>query len=215
MTAADLGTVFVLGLLGSTHCVGMCGAFVACVSGGKGGYQFGRLATYVILGMLLGAAGMGVREAWESGGGRAVLVLCGILMVGMGLRLAGAPLPALGARWSVGPLRMVGATMRGFLASRSRFAPLGLGLLSGLLPCGLLYVALLRAAATASALEGGAVMAAFWAGTTPALLGVGILGPWMRERAPRAWPLLAGLAVIAVGVITASHGLAAPHACCQ
>lgn len=206
MSGADLGAVFLLGLLGSTHCMGMCSGFVACL-GGRGGsqalYQAGRLASYVLAGALLATLGGTARHAWDAAGGRWLLLGAGAFMGVMGIRLWMGESVAL-------PNRMIVAPLRRLLTKRSRGSAFGLGFLTGLLPCGLLYVALLRAAASARPLEGALLMAAFWLGTAPALVGVAALMPLLRSRGPRWWPRVAGVAVIALGILTASHALPTP-----
>lgn len=200
--------VAALGFLGSVHCLGMCGGLVACVPAARGRgqalYQAGRLAGYVALGALLGTVGLGARLAWNQGGGRWLMVLAAVVMIMMGLQMLGVRVPLLA---SLGAYRAVGSWMRRLLVLRGRLATFGLGLVTALLPCGLLYAALLRAAAGTGPLEGALVMASFWAGTTPALLGLGVLMPLLGGRLPAAWPRVAGAAVVVLGLLTASHAL--------
>ncbi len=183
------------GLAGSlVHCLGMCGPFalgqVAADSEHARGrygewqrlagasllpYHFGRLTTYTVLGAIGGAAtalfAATTGFAWLSA---ALLVLGALLMIlqAIGLALGNAsPLSRLVTRLAV-PVS----------ASRHPLARYALGLVLGLLPCGLLYGALAAAAGTGSTRGGAVAMLAFGVGTAPALIGVAWLGLLLRRR---------------------------------
>jgi sulfite exporter TauE/SafE len=188
--------LFLAGLSGSlAHCVGMCGPFVLSqvVSDAEGArtkaygewqrlagaalapYHFGRLTTYTALGALAGAltalftSTLGF--AWLSG---SLLVLAAGLMIAQAIGLSlgtPSPLSAVVARLAT-PLS----------TARSSAARYGLGLVLGLLPCGLVYGALAAAGGTGSASYGALAMAAFAFGTMPALVAVGWLGLVIRRR---------------------------------
>jgi sulfite exporter TauE/SafE len=189
-------SLFLAGLAGSlVHCVGMCGPFVLTQvmagaersrAGGYGEwrrlgggalapYHLGRLTTYTALGAVAGAATALFAStsgfAWLSG---TMLALAAVLMVlqALGLALgATSPLAGLLARLTA-PLS----------ASHGPAARYALGLVLGLLPCGLLYGALAAAGGTASAVGGAMAMAAFALGTVPALIAVGWAGLMVRRR---------------------------------
>lgn len=171
----------VAGLLGSPHCVGMCGGFAGAAGAP---WQAGRLAAYLALGAFAGAI---VPDAtWSA-------PLAGALLVWFAARLAGIA-PAL-------PLRLPGITRAGIWLARRRglSGRFLLGTVSGLLPCGLLWSGLALAVAAGGSLGGALVMAAFWAGTVPALATasgalrrLGRSGPWTR-RIVAAGVLAAGL----------------------
>lgn len=161
-----LGAALLTGLGGGVHCVGMCGGF-ASASASRGGswpWHLGRFTTYATLGALVGSLGISLPgPAWLPA------AIAGALVVYFALRLAGLvgtgglhfPMPkallSLGARFGRG--NSVGA----------RF---GLGLITGLLPCGLVYAALALALAAQTPLEGAAVMVVFGTGTVPLLAGL-------------------------------------------
>jgi sulfite exporter TauE/SafE len=215
--------VFLASLLGSLHCAGMCGAFVAfAVGSGRDGaagtartltaYHLGRLTTYVLLGVAAGALGaaidlggefVGVRRAAAFGAG-ALMVGFGVILLlrASGVRLPRAPLPP-------GVQRAVAAGHQ-FAASKGPIMRATLvGLFTTLLPCGWLYAFAITAAGTADPALGALVMAAFWLGTVPILTGVGVgaralLGP-LGARAPA----LTALALIGVGVFTAMDRMTA------
>jgi len=215
--------VFLASLLGSLHCAGMCGAFVAfAVGAGREdarttarsmtAYHLGRLTTYVALGVAAGALGAAIDLGGEFVGVRRVAAFgAGVLMVGFGvillLRASGVRLPR--APLPPGVQRVVGAGHR-FAATKGPLARATLvGLFTTLLPCGWLYAFAITAAGTADPLIGGGVMAAFWLGTVPILTGVGagtraLLGP-LGARAPT----LTAIALIGVGIFTAAGRLSA------
>lgn len=180
-TPLDLLAFATLGMLGgAAHCVGMCAPFVLLVSrrfgAAAGGseavaqlwYSAGRTATYVVLGALAGAAGGLVQQAGALVGlQRTTAVLAGALLVvsAGGSLIAATPFAA--------PGRVVGrVTTR--LMTRVPGHPLLLGGVLGLLPCGLLYSAVVAATTTGGAFAGGLALAAFAVGTMPALAGVAL-----------------------------------------
>ena len=206
------GSVFVAALLGSVHCAAMCGGLACFASGGtRAGlgatlaYNGGRLASYLVLGLLAGAAGAGFDRMGEIAGvARPAAIVAGFLMVVWGgataLAAAGVPMPSLRAGPRAG--RGIAAALR---AMRERPAPergLALGLLTPLLPCGWLYAFVATAAAAGAPLRGALVMAAFWAGTVPVMasLGLGLqraVGPLRRRL-----PVLTSAALVVIGLLT-------------
>lgn len=230
MNSFDLGGMFLLGLVGSTHCVGMCGGFVVCLQararapvGVAVAWHLGRLLTYAMLGALLGMVGMAVRIQWDQAGGRGALLVAGVLMALAGLVMLGlAPqgLVRLGTESAL-VRRLTSLLQRGTIP-----ASLAVGGFTGLLPCGLLYAALARAVAAETPWQGAVLMAVFGLGTAPGLVGVAFLTPLLRGRMPRWWPRLAGAAVLVMGVMTlwaaftrvpgpARHSPSAPPPCCH
>jgi len=206
VNSLDLGGMFLLGLVGSTHCVGMCGGFVVCLQARARvpvavatAWHLGRLLAYATLGALLGTVGMVVRSQWDRAGGQAALLVASAGMILAGLVLLGlAPQGLL----RVGSESLLVRRLTALLQRGTLPASLAVGGFTGLLPCGLLYAALARAVATDSPWQGATLMAAFALGTMPALAGVALLTPLLRGRMPRWWPRLAGLAVLAMGILT-------------
>lgn len=205
--------LFLAGLIGGgVHCLGMCGPFVLAQVGARldripaaemgefhrltGGallpYHLGRGTTYTLLGLLAGslAGGMSDLAQWRWLSGLLLVLAAGLFLlqaVGrLGGRGLGFPVPRLPGRWMAVLIdRPLG--WRGYL----------LGVLLGFLPCGLIYGALAAAAASGDALWGALAMGAFFIGTVPALLGLGLAGglaagQW-REMAVRFAGLLMGL----------------------
>lgn len=188
----DLLGFLTLGLLGGFgHCVGMCSPFVLFVSrryaapeAGRGAafraqlwYTLGRVVTYVLLGALAGALGGAVQLAGTLLGlQRAASVVAGALLV----LWAVAALSDLVPGFSAGG-RLFGRLAKAFHGNAPGH-PLATGLFLGLLPCGLLYSALLAAVARGGALQGSLALLLFGLGTAPALLGLSLADELLARR---------------------------------
>lgn len=209
--AAALGA----GLLGSAHCLGMCAGISGLYALNAGGrsttsnipmalaYNLGRLLSYSMLGAVVGLFGGTLVEAIPRLAGP-VRLLSGAVIVLIGLQIAFnwrllQPLESMGAVvW-----KKVSPAAKGLLPVTTAPRALLLGLLWGLLPCGLVYSMLLIAATSADAMGGALTMLAFGAGTTPAMVLTGIgalrLTQMMSRRNTR---LGAGVLIILVGLLT-------------
>jgi len=215
-----LGSAFAAGVLGSTHCVAMCGGLAAALGTQRRGtsraspllYQLGRVMSYATAGAIVGALGTVAGFAFEASLWSEVLRLgTALIVVLIGLNIA------LGSRrrgpWLSAPERFGARVWRRIapLASRLPTQPalraLTLGLLWGWLPCGLVYSVLLAAAFAGSAAAGGATMMAFGLGTLPAMLGLSYAsGRFMPPRPTLA--RLLGSVIVACGLWTASMPIA-------
>lgn len=228
MTAL-IAAVFVASLLGSMHCAGMCGAFLAfAVAGDPAGpspgrahsraalhaaYNGGRLVTYTLLGAIGGLLGAALDLGGSLAGVQnAAAVLAGAMMVGFGvvavLRIRGVRIPRLPL-----PMALRNAVARGHRAALE-WPPLtragAIGLLTTLLPCGWLYAFAITAAGTADPLYGAITMAVFWAGTLPVMLSLGIGLQSLTGSLRRRLPLLTSLLLVGVGLFTIAGRLATP-----
>jgi len=214
MTAL-LGAVALASLVGSLHCVGMCGGLVAfCVGGDPSrglrrgvvhvAYSSGRLAAYAALGSAAGSIGAALDLAGRLAGAQRVAGgVAGVVMIGWGLAALAAhrglrlhrrrPSGTLG-RWMG---RAVAAVGRRPPVLRS----LVVGLLTGLLPCGWLWAFVVTAAGTGSAAAGAAVMAAFWFGTVPALVATGLGVQLAAAPLRRHVPAVTALLLVVVGMV--------------
>ena len=210
-----LTAALLAGLLGSAHCLGMCagisGLFAvnANVSTMRQqlpfalGYNLGRVLTYAFLGIIVGSFGSVVVKASPAmasgirilGGG--VIILIG-LKIAFDLRLLNPIERMGGALWS----RIAPAAQR-LLPVTSLPRALGLGLVWGWLPCGLVYSVLLIAATSTRPGDGAIVMIAFGIGTIPAMLMTGLgaaqLAQLMRRKGAR---IGFGLLVVVLGLLT-------------
>jgi uncharacterized protein len=206
----SLWSAFVLGLAGSFHCAGMCGplALALPVTGttasgflvGRLVCQLGRIITYCVLGLLFGMVG---RALWLTGIQHWLSVTLGVALL-LGLlasRRLGLwnPATALIGKFT--------SRMSGLLHRRSYASLAVLGLLNGLLPCGLVYAACAGAAAAGGPLAGAQYMAAFGAGTVPMMLAISLTGKLLpvplRLRLRKAVPL----SVILVAALLILRGL--------
>jgi hypothetical protein len=211
MTAAIFGAVFLTGLLGGVHCAGMCGGIVAALSGQAGGrrlplhlaYNGGRVLSYALAGALAGAAGsVGLLLDGVLPVQLALYVLANVMLIGLGLYLAGvSSVVAWIERLGMALWRRIQPLTRSLLPADTLPRALGLGLLWGWLPCGLVYAVLTTALLTGDALDGAAIMAAFGLGTLPNLLLAGLA---LRRvtAATRARPLR-----VAAGGLVLGFGL--------
>jgi sulfite exporter TauE/SafE len=210
--------VLLSSLLGSSHCAGMCVAFVAFAVGSpdasgrapsrfarNAAYNGGRLATYMFLGAVAGLLGaaldlggslIGVQRVAACGAG-AIMIAFGTTAVlrHLGIRISRPPVPSILTR-----IAKAGHERAFELSPLARAGTVGL--LTTLLPCGWLYAFVVIAAGTASPLFGLVVMASFWLGTLPimATLGFGvqaISGP-LRKRLP----MITSLALVGAGTWT-------------
>jgi sulfite exporter TauE/SafE len=201
-------------LLGSIHCAGMCGGFVAIALDGATGrtrwisqltYNAGRLVSYATLGALAGSIGHALDLAGSAAGiGRVAAVVCGSIMIVWGLS---ALLETQGVRVLRGRLTLPARLTR-FLASfrqlPSSWRGLALGLSTTLLPCGWLYAFAVTAAGTGSTAKGALLMTAFWAGNLPMLLGLGVALGATLGRVRRHLPVLSAAVIFCVGLFTVS-----------
>lgn len=215
MVEVLLGTVFIASLLGSLHCVGMCGPF-ALLAGSNAetrsaavaptlAYSFGRLMSYTFVGVIFGTLGMALNagtsfSSWQ----QSATYVAGALMIVVGsialVRILG---------WRV-RLPQVFQPIQKFLQAAftktKALSPVKravtIGMLSSLMPCGWLYTFAITAAGTGSPWWGAVLMASFWAGTVPIMaalmLGFGQLGASIQKHVPVTMAVI----VIAIGVFT-------------
>lgn len=210
-----LGPVFMLSLLGSAHCVGMCGGFAAytCSHGtnairSSAAYHTGRLTTYLGLGALAGAASQSIDSVGRlTGIGRASALIVGVCFVIWGVRgvvsgSLGTFLPkSLHQRLSTALSQSVRARLAAHKNLRSWTTRSYLvGALSTLLPCGWLYGFVGMAAGSGSALRGAALMLAFWLGSVPALAALSFTVRSATVPISRKYPRLVASSLVAAGL---------------
>lgn len=211
---AEYALVFTIGLLGSVHCLGMCGGFVLAISGTARNarqlhlrqlaYFGGKTLTYILLGAVAGAAGAALGSLF-TGFQSALSIAVGLLLIGIGVGLLGFSyrIPALDR---VLQLHRLQQWVTRLLGRGSLSAVFGLGLVNGLLPCGLVYAMVATAVASGSALAGAATMAVFGLATVPALYGLGLVQSLMRARWRARLNLAGGVLVILLGLMTVVRG---------
>jgi hypothetical protein len=213
MSAAALTAVFLVGLLGGTHCLGMCGGIVTALTVQMPrdrprwslhlAYHAGRITTYAAAGALAGGLGA---AALLLGGALpvqvALYIVAQLTLVALGLYLLGVSryLEVFERAGRVLWRRVQPAASALFPI---RTAPRGyaVGLLWGLLPCGLVYSVLVTAIVAGSTARGALVMLAFGAGTLPSLLAAGAVLPALqRIRRGQGVRRAAGGIIIAFGL---------------
>jgi sulfite exporter TauE/SafE len=207
---------FLIGLLGSLHCIGMCGpiALTVGVQSGKAPlrkagnlllYNLGRVVTYAFLGLVLGALGFGFKVA----GLQQTLSIA----IGVGLIIY-AFWPSLIHRLeqkTSHPLykanQWLKKSLGSLLKSNKGHKTFFIGLLNGLLPCGLVYFAVAAAVAVGSPTDGMWFMMVFGAGTIPLLMAFaffgGLAGVRFKKYLTKALPVL----VFCMGVLFIMRGL--------
>ena len=220
-----LSTVFLASVLGSLHCVGMCGPFALLAGQSRLGnsspssqpsgrwwaptvaYSLGRLMTYTVVGLAFGSLGLALNQSvpfegwqqtatWVAGG---LMVLVGLVALARqwGLRIQ---LPSVAGRLQ----RILQSNFRRVSQQPPLRRALLIGALTCLMPCGWLYTFAIVAAGTGSPWTGALVMATFWAGTVPVLsalmLGLQHVGHTVQRRIPALMACL----VILLGVYTMS-----------
>lgn len=206
---------FLIGLAGAGHCLGMCGGIASALQlGGATGlptalsYHAGRLASYTLLGALLGLlAGSIDLAAWTL----ALRYLSGVLLIAMGLYIAdwwrGLVWLERGGAWLWRPVQKLVAPL---LPVRRAWQAGLLGMCWGLMPCGLIYSALAFAATTGEALPAALAMLFFGLGTLPAMLGASLgAGLVQAQLRKRGLKLAIALLLISAGLwslyLTISH----------
>lgn len=200
------GTGLLLGLASAAHCAGMCGAFALQAASATRGraalrdfccYVLGKTFTYVFLGALAGAAGAGVAGlgTWARS---SLGILTALVMAWAAVALLR---PATRASLPGGRLATWLAPLQGLVGGgRGPAGRFALGMTTGAIPCGVVYVAALQAAHTGSAGPGAAVMASFGLGTVPVLLAVGLLVRHGSLHHPRLRPAGGVLLVLVAGL---------------
>ena len=224
----ELWTAFLLGLIGSLHCAGMCGPIALAIPFktstrfsfvlGRIAYNMGRITTYCLLGILFGAIGKSFAViGWQ----RWVSLFVGIAILATMIAGTRVSLTIRAAK----PINFLKGLLSRLLKQNSLSATFLMGLLNGFLPCGLVYAACAGAAVTSGFVSGIGYMGAFGAGTLPMMLGVGLFGKklqfMLRFKLQKSIPitlvlmsLLLILRGLALGIPYLSPDLA-HGACCH
>ena len=208
-----VSAALVTGLLGSAHCLGMCGgisglfAVNASITSIKQQlpraitYNAGRIATYAILGIVVAMLGKGAVGSIPDLAAP-VRLASGLLIILVGLQVAfGWRLLSFVENVGARLWRRVAPAAKGLVPVENLLQALGLGLIWGLLPCGLVYSVLLLAATTTEPSSGALVMIAFGLGTMPAMVATGISASKLAQFMSRR-RMGAGLLIILMGIAT-------------
>jgi sulfite exporter TauE/SafE/plastocyanin domain-containing protein/copper chaperone CopZ len=210
LNGASYIVLFVIGMLTSIHCVGMCGGIMLSQSVSKSDktskfqsilpailYNFGRVTAYTLMGGIIGALGsvLSLSLTIKS----AMQICAGIFMIVLGLNMAGFR----GFR----KIRMKLPWSACSVKKKSR-TPFLVGLLNGLMPCGPLQTMQLYALGTGSAAKGALSMFLFSLGTIPLMLTFGAVSGLLSKGYTKKILKMSGFLVIILGFIMGSRGLA-------
>ena len=208
-----LWTAFILGLFGGLHCAGMCGPIALAIPYHKGFlpnlvhkilYNSGRIITYSFLGALTGLIGQSFSMAgWQQG----LSVFLGVFLI-LSIALSGfknLDVPLI--RPVIKLNNVVKKYFAVFLSKRTWSSAIFLGMINGLLPCGLVYIAMAASIAGGSVSSGMLYMLIFGIGTIPVMLSISlagnIIGPATKQRIYRLVPVF----IITLGGLFILRGL--------
>jgi len=216
----ELPLVFLGGLLGSAHCVGMCGGFALSIGVGAGSpasnlrrqltYTLGRVLTYSFFGVVAGYGGFWLsRRAGTLVNVQAGLsIVAGALLVFQGLLALGVlPRRLLPSISGGGTPCLAGTFVGPFLTSPGLTNVLLAGILTGFLPCGLVYGFLTLASSSASVVHGLLTMLAFGAGTAPIMILTGVGGSLLSHSSRRYMLRVSAVCVLVTGLISLGRGI--------
>lgn len=202
--------IFLGGLLGSYHCIGMCGFIPTLISYknfwiGNLLYNTGRIFTYSFLGFIAGLSGMYFHLVEFHYFQTFLSIFLGSIMILFGLQITGNI-----KEKGVPLLDPIFNTLSDFL-NHFRSSPFFLGMFNGFLPCPLVYAFLVKAVLDSNPLKGMITMIVFGLGTFPAMFFsaklINLLSPYTRKKMVR----LAGIVVILFGIWTILRGFGIGH----
>jgi uncharacterized protein len=217
-TEVTLLSAFLVGLIGSTHCIGMCGGIASAITVRSIpirvvnqpqstlwtllAYNAGRIVSYAAAGAILGLLSAGAFQFAEPAQALSFArAITAVFTIGLGLYVSGwwpqfGVLEKLGGKlWTT-----IEPFGRRLLPVDHPAKALLFGVVWGWLPCGLVYTALVWSLASGSATQGAALMAAFGVGTLPMLLMTGTAARWLADMGRRLWlRRAAGIVLIGLG----------------
>lgn len=221
MESTDFLTIFFVALLGSIgHCIGMCGGFVVAYSTTKirpdnsrffqvfahSLYSLGRVTSYMAIGAVFGYLGSAISFSLTSKG--VLFILVGILMVLIGISLSGKLKFLTVIEHSLAQSKLFKKLFKSVIQSKSLSSFYFMGVLNGLIPCGLVYFFATASIASGSAMMGATVMLVFGLATVPALFILGMISGFISQMSWRKSVLsLAAVIISAYGLYTGFKGV--------
>jgi len=220
-------SAFFVGLFSTLHCVGMCGGIIGALTFSLpehirnnrwrlipyvSAYNFGRITSYTLAGAFVGSFGENIVSLAPQNGHLVLQLFASILMIGIGLYLAGW-FPAFVKIEHIGkPIwKKLEPISQKLISVKSPSHAYLFGIVWGWLPFGLVYTELIWSSTASSAKDGALLMLAFGAGTLPTVMVAGILTGWfVRLTQNKHARSLVGLSVIMMAILTAY--LALQHA---
>jgi len=216
----EVSTIFTVALLGSVgHCIGMCGGFVVAYSAAKVDhewskfkqiivhllYSLGRVTSYMFIGALFGYLGHKISLNMTTKG--VLFISVGVLMLLIGLSLIGKIKFLNSIESSLAQSSLFGKLFKRVIHSKSLYSFYLMGVLNGLIPCGLVYFFATAAIVAGSAINGAIVMGVFGVATVPAMIGVGIFSSIIKGASYRQLIIkVAAVIVMLFGLFTAYKG---------
>jgi sulfite exporter TauE/SafE len=213
----ELPLIFLGGLLGSSHCIGMCGPLALALGvqqsrlpvnlGRQLLFSVGRIATYGFLGAAAGASGWWLSQRPQTlvNVQSLLSIIAGLTLVWLGLSTAGV-LPRLTGRWLNSPPCTAVSWFKTLLTTPGAASAMLAGAFTGFIPCGLVYAFVVYAASSGNVLQGWATMVAFGLGTVPLMVLAGC-GGTLLSLGTRARVLqIAAWCVVVTGMISVARG---------
>ena len=209
-----LWSAFVIGLIGSAHCAGMCGPIALAlplhnsnwanrITGGLV-YNIGRVFTYLLLGGIFGLIGKGLHMAgfqlWTS-----IVVGTAMILIVL-IPMLFNTIPSLGFVAEKFSFRVI-SSFKKLFRKETLGSLFGIGLLNGILPCGLVYVALAGAINTGDVRTAMLYMALFGIGTVPVMFAMNIAGTMVSLGLRKVVNKLTPYVIILLGVLFILRGL--------
>lgn len=205
---------FIFGFIGSFHCIGMCGPIAMALPINSNSllqrissiliYNFGRVITYAVIGLIFGLIGLGFKLA----GFQQTLSIalgCLILLIALAPHLKISRFSPDGLLSK--PITFVRKSIAKLFNKNNPGALLTIGLLNGLLPCGFVYLGIIWTTSLGSSVDGMLFMAFFGLGTIPAMLGVSMMSGFIslsfRNKIKKAIPAL----MVLMGVLLIVRGM--------
>lgn len=216
--------IFAGGVLGSAHCLGMCGGFAVTVSAGSNSasdmvrrqitYSLGRIIAYSFLGATAGFGGAFLQHSlgvsWKVQ--QLLSIIAGVLMIIVGLSTLNL-LPRLHKSGGSG-CNPAASIFKHFLTQPGTLGGVLAGVATGFLPCGLVYSFLSKGAADAHMLGGAFTMMLFGLGTVPLMFLTGCSGAILSQTHRGRMMKLAAYLVLAMGALTIYRGMPRPEGTC-
>ena len=187
----SMGLIFLTGLLGGVHCIGMCGGIMLTQHNALA-YNGGRLVGYTVIGFIFGAVGSAL--VFSTGLKSAVFIVAGGLVILIGLQMWGVPL-----------LRKLRPGLP--IPCGRRGKPFVIGLLTGVMPCGMLTSMWFVAASEASAIRGAEAMLMFGLGTCVCMLLYGLLGDALTRKYNKYILKASAMLIITMGLMLMVKGI--------
>jgi len=208
---ASYAVLFVVGLITSLHCVGMCGGIMLSQTIGKESkskfnamkpailYNLGRVVSYTIIGGIAGA--IGSVFALSLTAKASMQILAGIFMIVMGFNMAGfKAFRKLQLKLPTSVLKLLGKP--------KPKTPFFVGIFNGLMPCGPLQTMQLYALGTGSGISGALSMFIFAIGTVPLMLTFGALSSLLSKGYTKKILKFSGILIVVLGLVISNRGLA-------